>query len=409
MAFRYQESPEWHRGEKLMHSLLHVPERENPSSPGLSPYGSHMIMRCPLLALGTLDHLGQPWTTLLGGEPAFTRPIGPSVVGVKALVDRKYDPVLELLVGNQTDEEVFEQDAAGRVVSGLPIDLMTRNRLKISGRMVAGALGDVGAKGMKEEDGVGELQLVIKIERSLGSKPFLWPYIRQHTEFQIGNCPKYLNKKRIVMALPKPVLIANSLPLPEVALELISKADLFFISSSFHGSSTGTNNRGGSPGFVRVLVNDDSSTSLVFPEYSGNRLYQTLGNLQMTPKAGLVFPDFESQNVLYVTGTTEILIGEAASNLLPRSNMVVKLSLTAARFVQGGLAFRGIRDEPSPYNPPVRYLPTENKSLLVGPAGSNTTANAQRSIWKSLLQPSTALDSKSVGRKYPGDGLQANT
>lgn len=139
----------------------------------------------------------------------------------------------------------------------------------------------------------------------------------------------------------------------------------------------GTNYRGGPPGFVRVLVNDESGTSLVFPEYSGNRLYQTLGNLQMTPKAGLVFPDFETQDVLYVTGKTEILIGEAAAKLLPRSNLVVKLSLTAARFVQKGLAFRGIADEFSPYNPQVRFLPSEKNALLAEPAANNAAGNAQ--------------------------------
>lgn len=194
---------------------------------------------------------------------------------------------------------------------------------------------------------------------------------------ETGNCPKYLNKKEIIIALPKPVLISNSLPLPEVALNLLSRADVFFISSSHHGSSMGTNYRGGPPGFVRVLVNDDSGTTLVFPEYSGNRLYQTLGNLQMTPKAGLVFPDFETQDVLYVTGTTEILIGEAAGNLLPRSNLVVKLSLTGARFVQKGLAFRGITDEFSPYNPQVRFLPTEDKALHTEPAANHAAVDAQ--------------------------------
>lgn len=378
MASIYQESLEWHEGENLMHSLLHIPEQENPSTPGLSPYGIHIMMISPLLALGTLDHTGQPWTTLLGGEPAFTRPIGRSIVGVKTLVDRKHDPVLELLVGNKKDGEVLEQGSGGRVVSGLPIDLMTRSRLKISGKMVAGSLGEIGSGAGKEEDGVGEIQLVIKIDHSLGKQLRCWLHISGTGLIsKTGNCPKYLNKKEIVTALPKPVLISNSLPLPEVALNLISKADAFFISSSHHGSSMGTNYRGGPPGFVRVLVNDGSSTSLVFPEYSGNRLYQTLGNLQMTPKAGLVFPDFETQDVLYVTGTTEILIGEAAGNLLPRSNLVVKLSLTAARFVQRGLAFRGIPDEFSPYNPPVRFLPTEDNALHTEPAATNTTGYAQ--------------------------------
>ena len=378
MATIFQESLEWHEGENLMHSLLHVPEQENPSTPGLSPYGIHIMMRSPLCALGTLDHIGQPWTTLLGGEPAFTRPIGRSIIGIKTLVDRKYDPVVEILVGSTKDGEVSEQGRVGRVLSGLPIDLMTRSRLKISGKMVAGALGELGLGAGKEEDGVGEIQLVVKIDHSLGKQlPSGISISYLGLTVETGNCPKYLNKKDIVVALPKPVLISNSLPLPEVALNLLSKADVFFISSSHHGSSMGTNYRGGPPGFVRVLVNDDSSTSLVFPEYSGNRLYQTLGNLQMTPKAGLVFPDFETQDVLYVAGTTEILIGEAAGNLLPRSNLVVKLSLTAARFVQKGLAFRGIADEFSPYNPPVRFLPTESNALHTEPAANNAAVNAQ--------------------------------
>ena len=224
---------------------------------------------------------------------------------------------------------------------------------------------------------------------------------------ELGNCPKYLNKKEIITALPEPVLISNSLLLPEAALNLLSKADAFFISSSHHGSSMGTNYRGGPPGFVRVLVNDDSGTTLVFPEYSGNRLYQTLGNLQMSPKAGLVFPDFETQDVLYVTGKTEILIGEAAANLLPRSNIVVKLSLTAARFVQKGLAFRGIVDEFSPYNPQVRFLPTEKNALLTEPAANNTAGNAQLVkidiITPTIIRAQFKLcQSKAVAKWNPG-------
>jgi len=100
---------------------------------------------------------------------------------------------------------------------------------------------------------------------------------------------------------------------------------------------------------------------LVYPEYSGNRLYQTLGNLQTTPLAGYVIPDFENGNVLYVTGRTEILVGKAASAVLPRSNLAIRVNVDAAIFVQNGLAFRGKPGEPSPYNPSVRYLINEKQ------------------------------------------------
>ena len=171
-----------------------------------------------------------------------------------------------------------------------------------------------------------------------------------------------MNQKRIIPSLPEPLLLSDSLPLPEPALRLLAKADMFFISSSHHGSNLGTNHRGGPPGFVRVAKNDASKTVLVYPELSGNRLYQTLGNLYTTPRAGVVFPDFDTGDALYLTATTELVIGKDAAAVLPRSNLVVQLHVSAARFVKDSLSFRGDNLERSPYNPPVRYLSTE-KSL----------------------------------------------
>ena len=168
-----------------------------------------------------------------------------------------------------------------------------------------------------------------------------------------------MNQKQIILSLPEPLLLSDTLPLPEGALGLLAKADMFFLSSSNHESSMGTNHRGGSPGFVRVVKNDASETILVYPELSGNRLYQTLGNLYTTPRAGLVFPDFDSGDALYLTATTEIVFGKDAAAILPRSNLVVKFYVSATRFVRNALSFRGNSLERSPYNPPVRYLPAE--------------------------------------------------
>jgi ferredoxin-NADP reductase len=141
----------------------------------------------------------------------------------------------------------------------------------------------------------------------------------------------------------------------------LEKADLFFISSTDRKSDMDTNHRGGPPGFVRILSSDENSLTLVYPEYSGNRFYQTLGNLITTPQAGLVFPDFTTSNVLYITGRTEILTGKDASSLIAHTNLAVKIHVEAVRFVTDGLGFRGREGEYSPYNPPVRYLSTEQR------------------------------------------------
>lgn len=392
MAFAPQE---WHDGEKFMHSFLRVPEGENPTFPGLSSYGSHLVLTSPLLALGALDKDGRPWTTIIGGEPTCMRPMGHSTIAVNSLVDLKYDPVLQII------QEVQAQDGEENgsiIIGGLPIDLASRNRVKLSGRLLSGRLGlEMKNRlnddhGDDDDDGFGEARLVIKVESSL------------------GNCPKYLNKKKIIPALPKPVIISGSLPLPETAVRLLAKADMFFISSSTSNESKrsiGTNHRGGPPGFVRVLHNDASNgTALVFPEYSGNRLYQTLGNLHLYPRTGLCFPDFDTQDILYVTGITEIVAGKEAASLLPRSNLVVKMTVTAARFVQGSLPFRGLQGELSPYNPSVRFLSTEQASIIA--KTTNATTVYARLVKKDLISPTIAKfrfsisDPEAAGSYSPG-------
>lgn len=59
---------DWHEGELAVHKLLKVPTRPNPTSAGLPASYGYRIAAAPLLALGTLDNEGRPWTTLWGGS-----------------------------------------------------------------------------------------------------------------------------------------------------------------------------------------------------------------------------------------------------------------------------------------------------------------------------------------------------
>ncbi|KAI4156436.1 MAG: hypothetical protein L6R39_001107 [Caloplaca ligustica] len=390
MASIHERIP-WHEGESMMQQKLHIPPQENPTNPFLTPSGAYLIQHSPLLALGTLDDKGRPWTTLLGGKAGFARPLGHSVMGIRTMVDPSYDPVINSLLASNDGDESVEQADKYRAVSALTIDLATRSRYKLAGSMVAGALGQLGdasGSGQEHQASPTEAQIVIKIERSL------------------GNCPKYINKKQIIPTIPEPALVSGTLPLSAEAIELLAKADLFFVTSSYDGSSMGTNNRGGPRGFVRVMQNDFSGTTLVYPEYSGNRLYQTLGNLCVFPKVGIVVPDFDTGNVLYTTGTTEIVLGRDCAAILPRSNLAVKVHLEKARFVRHGLAVKAQPGEPSPYNPPVRFLATER-------AGSDAQAANRQVVYaklikKELLTPSigrfrfSVSDPEVAGRIEPG-------
>ncbi|KFY86054.1 hypothetical protein V500_07909 [Pseudogymnoascus sp. VKM F-4518 (FW-2643)] len=378
-----QAETQWHRGENEMHRLRQVPEQDNPTSYFLTDYAAHQLTQSTLLALGTIDSEGRPWTSLWGGERGFAKAISQELIGIQATIDNCHDPVAEVLFDGKANGEIITAEGKRKMVSGLGIDLEARKRVKLYGRLAVGAL-------LSTEEGVGEAQLAVKIEQTLGL------------------CPKYLNKWRIYPHLPHPKLASNKLNLPQAAIELLGKADIFFISSTDRKSDMDTNNRGGTPGFVRILSNDENSLTLVYPEYSGNRLYQTLGNLMTTPQAGLVFPDFNTGNVLYVTGRTEILAGSEASSLIPHTNLAVKISVKALRFVTDGLGFRGREGEYSPYNPPVRYLATERQGI------ESIEKGYARLVKKDILTPNVGrfrfklMDSKKPSQWMPGQYVALN-
>ncbi|KAF4334176.1 oxidoreductase FAD-binding [Fusarium beomiforme] len=353
---------QWHQGERAVQEQLKVPQRGNPTFPGLAPQYGMRVMQSSLVALGTLDSEGRPWTTVWGGERGFARPVAEGVLAFNSSVDIHHDPVFRALWDGIDDEGVKQgainrpSEGEGKGMAGLSIDLETRDRVKLVGSMIAGATVDEGKA----------VQMAMAVTESL------------------GNCPKYLNKKDIVLHEMVPELVSDQLPLPQEALDLIAAADMFFLSST-SGVSMDTNHRGGSPGFIRIIKNEDDRVDLIYPEFSGNRLYQTLGNFKVNPLVGLAIPDYNTANVLYATGSASILVGEEASSYLARTKLAVKISITSAKFVKSGLPFRGLLGEYSPYNPPVRHLLSEHDAHIADASSNDITASLTK---REALTPS---------------------
>lgn len=188
----------FHQGELALHEQLKIPRhRANPTSAGLPPSYGNRIAAAPLLALGTLDAERRPWTTLWGGEAGnVAKPIAEDVLGLRSVVDVVDDPVFRALWGAEGEVHEEEQHLqeviqpgrgpdGGKLVSGLAIDLTTRDRVKFGGRMVAGAVtfpsdGDAAAEDRSSPSASSEVQIAVHVEESL------------------GNCPKYLNKKDVI-------------------------------------------------------------------------------------------------------------------------------------------------------------------------------------------------------------------
>lgn len=342
----------WHPGEVAVHKLLSIPNRGGkPTSRGMPPQYGYRIAASPLVAFGTLDDEGRPWTTIWGGERGFSRPIQQGFLGIKSLVDKRHDPVVQALLGSATpDGELVRTE---RPLSALSVDLENRDRVKLAGRFVAGALSSKDGT----DGAVGEIEGAMLVLETL------------------GNCPKYMNKKVIRAHLPSPELVSEALPLPPAALSLIDKADMFFLTTA-NGDALDTNHRGGPAAFIRVAHNSADEVVVVYPEYSGNRLYESLGNLYLNPRIGIAVPDFDTSDVLYLTGTATVLAGPEAAALIPHTKLAVRITVTAARFVKDSLPFRGVLGERSPYNPPVRRLASEGALLADGKGREEAAATA---------------------------------
>ncbi|KAK1759572.1 putative oxidoreductase [Echria macrotheca] len=366
----------WHTGERQAHALLHVQtsRRRNPTAPGLPPSYGMRIAASPLVALGTVDVDGRPWTTLWGGEAGFARPLGgpasqqKNILALQSLVAVRWDPVLEVLMQKETVRQPVERV----MVSGLAIDLETRDRVKIAGRMVVGAVAE---EGPGDDENVREVQLAVAVEESL------------------GNCPKYVNSKEIRPRVPGGVkgwVVGENKKWDGEMVRVVERADMFFLSTT-DGKTMDTNHRGGPRGFVRVSRNEDGEEGgvvLVYPEYSGNQLYQSLGNLQVDRRIGVIIPDFETADAVYLTGETEVLVGDKAGAVMPHAKVAVKITVAEARFVKGGLPFTGEPGEMSPYNPPVRKVVTEGE--MVGISGAKGGGITAKLVNREVLTPTIA-------------------
>ncbi|MEP2678129.1 pyridoxamine 5'-phosphate oxidase family protein [Tateyamaria sp.] len=297
------------------------------------------------LPLATLDDRGRPWVSLLvttsGDDPSIgIKVVGENVTDIVAQTS-PHDPFARVL-----QQEPASADK-GRLFAGVGIDFSNRRRNKI-----AGSIGET-----RVED-TGKLHL------------------RLLSDQHLGNCPKYITVRGLKHAPRTATLSYDSFDkstsaLPDDAKVVVDRASTVFLATKHTAdvdaagiqTDMGVNHRGGAPGFTRIYEEhdgDDVTTYLVLPDHSGNRFYQSLGNIETDPQVGLVFPDFTTGHVLYVTGEAENLLDQDAEALMPRVTLLTRIKVTGAVLVKDGLSLKLTSEEQfSPYNPPVKHLRQE--------------------------------------------------
>lgn len=269
LAVGVDDSP-FHNGEQAIQTRLGV--RERMERFGRQVVRDHMpeqhrqfYNQLPFVLVAHADADGWPWASILMGNPGFVVSHSPTSLSIKAQ-PLAGDPLADFLP--------YAAEHSGPL-GLLGIELETRRRNRLSARVT-----DV-------SDG--------RIELSIDQA--------------FGNCPQYIQTRRMVPVKRSAASRSDIEVLDETARALIEGSDTFFVASytASHGPrfshGVDVSHRGGRPGFIGV----DDERTLTIPDYLGNFHFNTLGNFLENPKAGLLFIDFERGHVLSLTGTVEIL------------------------------------------------------------------------------------------------------
>lgn len=207
----------------------------------------HLVVVC------TMDYSGSLWTSILMGNPGFAQATDDKnlQIDIPAILTSGQDPFWSNIEANSSIGMLF-------------IDLALRRRLRVNGTVHAN--GET-------------LRVVVKQA--------------------YANCPQYIQRRVISGRASESALFSmktgTSLS-PGLAAQIRS-ADTFFVGSSDDRRNLDASHRGGNPGFVQL-----DGLDLKIPDYSGNGMFNTLGNFLANPRAGLLFVDFEHVRTLQLTG-----------------------------------------------------------------------------------------------------------
>ena len=304
------ESSPFHRGERQVQSQLGV--REQVEELGQRFIRDHMpdehrefYEKLPLLLIGSIDADGSPWASMLVGRPGFIR--SPDAY----TLDVTTSPV-------QGDPLVDNAKPGSRVgVLGIEYHTRRRNRLTAS----VAAVTDEG--------------LSLRILQTF------------------GNCPQFI-QSRVVEDYIEPeeqdIEVLALDVLDDRARQIVAEADHFFIASYYcedvgdvtHGADV--SHRGGKPGFVRI----EDDRTLVFPDFAGNNHYNTIGNLQLNPRAGLLFVDFDTGDMLYLTCAAEIVWDSEEKRYFTGAQRLVRFRIEHGYLASNALPVRWQFREYSP-------------------------------------------------------------
>lgn len=289
----------FHAGERALHARLGTTDRVEAMAARMvrsfMPEEHRAFFETlPFLVLGGADTSDDVWATIVSGPPGFaTSPDARTLVVAPGALPG--DPLVPSLV-------------AGAKIGVLGIEPRTRRRNRMNGTVRAAVDG----------------ALEVGVDQSF------------------GNCPKHIVPRdaRFAPERARPdARVGEEGPrLSAASLELVRRADTFFIATATPEEGddpregADVSHRGGPPGFVTTL-DDGGRTLLRAPDYRGNDMLSTFGNIERRARAGALFLDFVSGVVLLLTCDARVC-SETPGREEPRT---LELRVRRGLRLEGGL------------------------------------------------------------------------
>lgn len=298
----------YHEGELAVQARAGVQEMASRVGRSIGstipPAAQDFLGRQPMVIVGTVDRDGFPWATLATGKPGF----------MQASDERRVSIAAQSPAGDPMVENIGSNGQVGLIA----IDPATRRRMRVNGRAEVGPDGTI----------------VIQAQQVY------------------ANCPKYIQARAWGLSdrsAPSARRVSDDAELNPVQQRWIREADTFFIASNHERGGVDVSHRGGHPGFVQVL----NKRVLMWPDYAGNMMFQTLGNLAVNPKAGLLFLDFNGGGTLQLTGRAAILWDAARRAGFPGAERVVEFHVERVVETAQASSLRWRFVDYSPFNPSI--------------------------------------------------------
>lgn len=304
-----EERSPWHSGElHLQHSIGKVDTMRAIGQKVIRRYmpeqHREFYAQLPFALFGVVDPQDRPWATLLAAHSGF--------------LHTPTQTNLQVHTHPTSQDPAYSGFREGFGVGMLGIELHTRRRNRMNGYISQ----------------LSEYGFEIQVEQTM------------------GNCPKYIQLRTYSFVEDSSEILEQT-PQHRTSLEpkdiaMIQAADSFYVATYVESDAhhhVDVSHRGGKSGFVRI----DDEGVLTIPDFVGNAFFNTLGNIVVTGKAGLLFVDYESGDVLQLTGSAEVHLDSEESTAFKGAERFWSFKPTQLVRRSHALPIRWTLEEMSPY------------------------------------------------------------